>query len=184
MKLALRFALPLPFACLGVLGCHTPGPYGHSPDYVAEGDEASALAGARDFDPVMYERERDEWRKTDVVLFGVVDARRPGPGGAAMLRLSVRRLEPRNLCSNAKDDDTCRVTVSDKDFGVVYALVPLRGEDDIGPRSVGLQSLVRVVGKFGQEVATEGAPVLHASYYRHWPSSFYATRAMAADMKQ
>ena len=35
------------------------------------------------------------------------------------LKLGVRRLELRNLCDNANDDDSCRVTVSDKDFGVV-----------------------------------------------------------------
>ena len=76
-----------------------------------------------------------------------------------MLKLSVRRLEPFNLCQSQQDEDSCRVTVSDKDFGSVYALVQLRGDDDVGPRSVGQRSLVRIVGTLGQDVSpTDGAP--------------------------
>lgn len=170
---------------LASLGCHGPGPYGHAPDYAPLDDETTAMIGARDFDPVMYDRQRDEWRKQPVVLFGVVESRAPGPGGAALLKLTVRRLEPRNLCESAKDDDSCRVTVSDKDFGVVYALVALRSDDDVGPRAVGAKSLLHVVGTFGEELApSEGAPVLHATFYRHWPRSFYVTRGSAPEMKQ
>ena len=55
---------------------------------------------------------RAERRGGTVVLFGVVVDRGAGPGGSSYLALSVRRLEPRNLCENAHDDDTCRVTVS------------------------------------------------------------------------
>jgi hypothetical protein len=130
--------------------CHGAGPYGHSPQYAPSGDEDSIVAGAREYDPVMVGRQPDEWRKGKVVVFGVVDRRAPGPGGQALLTLSVRRLELRNLCENANDDDTCRVTVSDKDFGVVHALVSLRGDDDVGPRSVGLRSLMRIVGPSGR----------------------------------
>jgi hypothetical protein len=164
--------------------CHSPGPYGHAPNYAPLDDEAHALTGAREYDPVMYVRQPDEWRKSAVALFGVVESRAPGPGGGALLKLTVRRLEPRNLCENDKDDDSCRVTVSDKDFGVVYALVTLRGDDDIGPKSVGAKSLVRIVGNVGQEPRDDGAPVVRAAYYRHWPMHTYVTRAAAADMRQ
>ena len=119
-----------------------------------------------------------------MALFGVVERRDPGPGGQARLTLSVRRLEPRNLCGLETDDDSCRVTVSDKDFGVVEALVSLRGDDYVGPRSVGSRSLLRVVGTIGQDVAPSGAPVVHAVWYRHWPAFYYVTRASARDMKQ
>ena len=77
------------------------------------------------------------------------------------------------------------MTVSDKDFGVVWALVSLRGEDNVGPRSVGLRSLVRVVGTIGQDVSqADGAPIVRASFYRHWPAFYYVTRSSARDMRQ
>ncbi len=168
-----------------VAACHSAGPYGHDPRYVELSDEATAAAGAREYDPVMIDRQPDVWSKGTITLFGVVESRTPGPGGQAMLELSVRRLEPRNLCGNEHDDDSCRVTVSDKDFGVVYALVTLRGDDDVGPRAVGQKSLVRIVGSLGQDVAPgDGAHVLHATYVRHWPMYFYVTRSSASNLRQ
>jgi hypothetical protein len=160
--------------------CHGAGPYGYAPRYVELADEGAASKGARDYDPVAVQRSPEEWRKGTVSLFGVVDARSPGPGGQALLRLTVRRLEPRNACEREHDDDSCRVTVSDKDFGVVWALASLRGDDDVGPKAVGPRSLVRVVGRVGQDMSpTDGAPVVHAAYYRHFPPPFYVTRASA-----
>jgi hypothetical protein len=165
--------------------CHGAGTYGHSPAYIELDEETRASANAREYDPIMFERQPEEWRKGTVTLFGVVDSRAAGAGGAALVKLSVRRREPRNLCDNEKDEDTCRVTVSDKDFGVVYALLTLRGDDDVGPKSVGLESLVRVVGTFGTGVnGSDGAPILHATYYRHWPRHFYVTRAASSTMGQ
>jgi hypothetical protein len=166
-------------------GCGGAGPYGHSRQYVPLDQEGTIVAGAREYDPVMVQRRPEEWRKGNVSLFGVVESRAAGPGGQALLKLSVRILEPRNLCDNQNDDDSCRVTVSDKDFGVVWALVSLRGDDDVGPRSVGIRSLVRVVGTIGQDVSqADGAPVVHTTFYRHWPSFYYVTRASANEMRQ
>jgi len=166
-------------------GCHGAGPYGHSPAYAPLDDEASAVTGAREYDPVMAQRQPEEWRKGRVVLFGVVEARAPGPGGQAALKLSVRALATRNLCDNQNDDDSCRVTVSSKDFGVVTALVSLRAEDDVGPRSIAPKSLLRVVGTIGQDVSPgDGAPVVRATWYRHWPSFFYVTPSSARDLRQ
>ncbi len=167
-----------------LLACHSPGPYGHSPRYVELDEETAAASGARDYDPVMAERQPDEWRKSKVVLFGVVESRAPGAGGQALLKLGVRRLDPRNLCESESDEDTCKVTVSDKDFGAVWALTPLRGEDDTGPKSVGLKSLLRIVGTLGQDTTPDGAPIVHATYYRHWPVFTYVTHASAKDMPQ
>jgi hypothetical protein len=171
---------------LGLLaGCGGAGPYGHSPRYVELSDESVAAAGAREYDPVMVERRPEEWRKGTVVLFGVVESRAAGPGGQAMLRVGVRRLEPRNLCDNQNDDDSCRVTVSDRDFGEVWVLTSLRGEDDVGSRPVMARSLLRVVGSLGDEPSPSGpGPVLHARYYRHWPAFFYVTRSSARELKQ
>lgn len=170
---------------LELAGCGGAGPYGHAPNYAATSEEGSAMKGAREYDPVMYQREPETWRKSESMLFGVVTARAPGPGGAAYLTLSVRRLEPRNLCSNANDEDTCRVTVSDRDFGVVHAQAKLVPQDDVGEKSVGAGSLVRVVGRFGEDVdPNDGAPILRASYYRHWPRLFFVTKANADTMRQ
>jgi len=165
--------------------CHGAGQYGYSATYAASSDEESAATGAREYDPVMYGREPDSWRKSKTTLFGVVTSRAPGPGGAAYLTLSVRKLETRNLCSNANDEDTCRVTVSDRDFGVVHVLAALKPEDDIGEKSAGVGSLIRVVGTFGEDVdPADGAPVMRASFYRHWPRYFYVTKAKADLMRQ
>jgi hypothetical protein len=148
-------------------------------------DEEKAMAGAREYDPVMYGREPEKWRAGRSSFFGVVTARAPGPGGAAYVTVSVRRLEPRNLCANGNDEDTCRVTVSDKDFGVAHALLKLSGEDDVGEKSVGAGSLLRVAGTFDQAPdPNDGSPVLRAEYFRHWPRHFYVTRASNEHMRQ
>ncbi len=165
--------------------CRSAGPYGYAAQYAPTSEERSSAEGAREYDPVMYAREADAWRKSKSVLFGVVTSRAPGPGGAAYLTLKVRKLETRNLCSNANDEDTCRVTVSDRDFGVVHVLTKLRPDDDMGEHSVGAGSLVRAVGVFGEDVdPADGAPIMRASFYRHWPRYFFVTRASADLMRQ
>lgn len=170
---------------LGLVACHSAGPYGHAPSYAPADHEEDATKGAREYDPVMFQREPEAWRQSKTVLFGVVTGRAPGPGGAAYLTLSVRRLEPRNLCGNANDEDTCRVTVSDRDFGVVHVLSPLRPEDDMGETSVGAGSLVRVAGQFGEDVdPQDGAPILRGTFYRHWPRHFFVTKANSTTMRQ
>ncbi len=182
-----RFAPGYIAAALALLApaCGGPGRYGHSPRYAELEDEARVTVGARDYDPVMVERQPDVWRQGRVALFGVVESRAAGPGGQALLKLTLRRLEPRNLCDVQTDDESCRVTISDKDFGIVWALVSLHGEDDVGPHSVGRRSLLRIVGTIGQNVSpTDGAPIVHASWYRHWPAFYYVTRASARDMRQ
>lgn len=172
-------------ACLACSACQGAGPYGHSPTYVPTAEETSSEKGAREYDPVMYGREPETWRRTKTHLFGIVTGRTPGPGGTGNLTLSVRRLEPRNLCSTANDEDTCRVTVSDRDFGIVHVLAPLRPDDDIGEHSVAAGSLVHVVGQFGEDVDPgDGAPVMRVGFYRHWPRHFFVTKANAETMRQ
>lgn len=172
-------------AALALSGCRSAGRYGYAAKYTATSEEKSAGEGAREYDPVMYGREPEAWRKGKTAIFGVVTGRAPGPGGAAYLTLSVRKLETRNLCSNANDEDTCRVTVSDRDFGVVHVLAKLRPDDDMGEHSVGVGSLVRAVGVFGEDVdPAGGGPIMRATFYRHWPRYFYVTRASADLMRQ
>jgi hypothetical protein len=177
--------LPLALLTLSLAACRSAGPHGFAVEYAPTASERTAGVGARDYDPVMYARQPEVWRASKAALFGVVTRRGPGPGGAAYLTLSVRRLEPRNLCANANDEDTCRVTVSDREFGVVHVLSKLSGDDDLGERSVGIGSLVRAVGRFGEDVdPADGAPILRASFLRHWPRHFYVTRASADHMRQ
>jgi hypothetical protein len=156
------------------LGCA--GAYGHAPNYVAIDQEASVVAGAHEYDPSSVRSQGpDAWKKA-VVLFGVVENRSAGPGGRALLKLSVRRLAPHNVCARAGDDDSCRVTVSESDAGSAWALVSLRGDDDVGPLAVAQRSLVRIVGTIGQDVSpADGAAVVHASWYRHWPANQYVS---------
>jgi hypothetical protein len=180
---AASLSLPLSFGFL--VSCGGAGPYGYAPRYAPTSEESAATSGAREYDPVMFTREPEAWRRTPVSLFGIVSTRTPGPGGAAYLTLSVRRLETRNLCANANDESSCRVTVTDRDFGVVHAVVALRPEDDVGERSVAAGSLVRVVGKLGKEIdAGDGAPVLRGTFYRHWPRHFYVTSSSSELMRQ
>lgn len=170
---------------LATAGCGGAGPYGYAPNYVPTSDEEAAAAGAREYDPVMFGRQPEEWKKGDVALFGIVTSRAPSAGGRTDVTLSVRKLETRNLCSNARDDDSCRVTVSDRDFGVVHAQLALRPEDEASEHPVANGSLVRVVGTFGDDVDPEGgSPILHAKFYRHWPRYFYVTTSAADTMRQ
>jgi len=158
---------------LALAGCHSPGLYGHARVYSPLSDEEAAVARAKEYDPVMAQRTPDEWKGKAVTLFGVVKTRHPGPGGNADLTLSVRALEPRNLCDTS-DEDTCRVTVSDREHAVVHALARLSGDDDIGPKSVGAGSLVRIVGTLSDSVdPDDGAQVVRVTYVRHWPRDFY-----------
>jgi hypothetical protein len=173
---------------LGVVllaGCEGAGLYDHAPTYVPLSPEEKVIGNAHEYDPVMYQRQPGEWRAHPAMLFGVVTNRGTGPAGGAYVKLSVRRLETRNLCENANDSDSCRTTVSDHDFGVAHALLTLAPDDDIGPHSIGVGSLLRVVGTFEESAdPADGAPVLHATYYRHWPRYFFVTTSSARDMRQ
>jgi hypothetical protein len=170
---------------LGTVACSSGGLYGHAAHYAPVSGEERASSGAKDYDPVMVQRQPDVWHASPVSLFGVVVSRSPGPSGTAYLTLTVRRLEPRNLCEYAADESSCRTTVSDKDFGVVHAAIALRPEDDIGEHSVGIGSLLRLVGKLAQDPdPTDGNSVVRPTFYRHWPRYFYATRANAESMRQ
>jgi hypothetical protein len=162
---------------LALVGCGSAGQYGHSPVYAPLGDEEAAAAGAKEYDPVMAKRSPDQWKGKTVSVFGIVAGRSAGSGGKAEVKLSVRTLEPRNLCDSG-DDDSCRVTVSEHEHAVVHALLRLSTEDDIGEHSVGARSLVRVIGTISDEVdPSDGEPVLQAKFYRHWPRGFYVTTA-------
>jgi hypothetical protein len=181
----MRSSLLVSLALFALAACHSAGPYGHSVNYAPLSDEEKAVLGVREYDPVMFQRQPEEWRSKPSSLFGIVTNRGSGPSGGTYVTVSVRRLETRNLCDNANDEDSCRTTVSDRDFGVVHVVLPLRPDDDVGEHSLGIGSLVRAVGVFAQDVdPNDGGPILRATYYRHWPRYFYVTKASARNMRQ
>jgi hypothetical protein len=164
--------------------CHSAGQYGFARTYEPLGDEEDAQQGAKDYDPVMAQRAPDDWKGKTVSVFGVVKVRNPGPNGQSDLTLSVRTREERNLCDTA-DEDTCRVTVSDREHAVVHALVTLEDEDDIGKESVGPGSLLRIIGTIRDTVdPDDGTTVIRAKYHRHWPRNYYVTTADRQHMRR
>jgi len=159
-------------ASLLAISCRAAGPYGHSRVYTPTSDEAQAVSGKPELDPRGIQRSPDQ-RSRVFWTFGVVTHRAPGPGGAAYLALSLRALQSPNRCES-RDEDTCRVTVTDRETGRAHALVTLTSEDDLGERSVALGSLLRVVGSVAEDVdPSDGSAILRASFYRHWPRGFY-----------
>jgi hypothetical protein len=171
----------LAFAALAS-ACGGAGAYGHSKVYAPTGDESRAVSAATEYDPVMAQRFPEQWRGKPVSLFGVVTNRGSGPGGAAYVTVSMRTLEPRNLC-DTPDEDTCRVTVSDREHARMHVLLKLSADDELGERSVGLGSLLRVVGTIGDDLdPSDGTPILRATFYRHWPRNFYVTSKAAGSM--
>jgi len=170
-------------ASLAIAGCHSAGPYGYSRVYSPLDAEEDAAEASRELDPVMVQRAPEEWKRQKISLFGVVKGRKEAPGGGAFLTLSMRTLAQRNLC-DAPDEDTCRVTVGEREHVIVHVVAKLSGEDDIGKRSVAPGSLVRVIGQLADDVGPDGAPVLSASYLRHWPRAEYVTMSDSEHMRR
>jgi hypothetical protein len=179
----MRVVLPALLALLAV-SCSSAGPYGYSRTYSPLSEEDDAAETSKDFDPVMASREKSEWKKVTLSVFGIVKKRSEGKNGSAYVSLSVRTLADRNLCDDIAEE-TCRVTVSEREHASVHALLKLSSGDDIGEHSVGPGSLVRVIGKLTDDVdPNDGAPVLAATYYRHWPRNFFVTTADRAHMQR
>ncbi len=170
-------------ACFSAVGCSSAGPYGHSRVYSPLPAERTALEDATEYDPVMATRSPEAWQGKAISLFGVVMHRDAGQGGTSQLKLSLRTLEPRNLCEE-EAEDSCRVTISDREHAVVHAHVALSGDDDLGRYSVGGGSLVRLVGQLTDDFSEDGTPIIRATYYRHWPRGFYVTTAERDRMRR
>jgi hypothetical protein len=184
MTHVLRRAVPWFAAGAFFSGCHSPGPFGHSRVYSPTSDEQHAVAGTSDFEPGGVSRAPEKWKDRPVSLFGVVTNRGSGPGGAAYLAISIRSLQQRNLCDN-DDEDSCRVTISDREFGRVHALLKLSAEDELGQDSVGVGSLLRMVGVLGVDVdPNDGTPILRGTFYRHWPRASYVTASASRSMRR
>jgi hypothetical protein len=172
----MRRSITLALATM-LAACSSAGPYGYSRTYSPLSDEEDEAEGAKEYDPVMIEREPETWKKQRISVFGIVRQRTQASGGSAYLTLGVRTLSQRNICDTAADD-SCRVTVSEHDFATVHAVAKLRPEDDLGKDALRPGALVRVIGKLNDEVdKNDGAPVLVVAYYRHWPRNTFVTTA-------
>jgi hypothetical protein len=164
--------------------CHAAGPYGHSKVYSATDGERTAVAAATEYDSKAFERSPEKWRDRPIWLFGIVTNRGLGPGGAAYVAVSIRSLQLRNLCDQ-DDEETCRVTISEREYGKINVLINLTGEDDRGELSVGPGSLVRVVGTIGQDTdPVEGTPIMRVRFCRHWPRGYFVTTKAAAVLRR
>jgi hypothetical protein len=171
-------------AALCSTACSSGGPYGYGRTYSPLSAEDSAVEGSKDYDPVMVRRLPDDWRNKPVNLFGIVVKRDEGRDGLSDLTLSVRRLAARNLCETG-DEDSCRVTVGDHELARVHVLAPVAKDDDVGSSRLQPRSLVRIVGQLeDQPDKTDGADVLLASYYRHWPPGHYVTEKAREYMRR
>ena len=177
-------ALCLVLGFISISACHSAGPYGFARQYTPTDEETAALKGSEEYDPVMARRFAHEWRKKRTSFFGIVTQRSQGASGATQVRLSVRKLAPRNLCDSS-DESSCRVTVSDREHAIVHVQLQLKGEDDVGKLSVGTGSLLRVVGKLGDRVdESDGGPIFRAVYYRHYPRNYFVTTKDRATMRR
>jgi hypothetical protein len=161
-----------------LLGCASAGPYGYAQTYSALDAEESAAAGAADYDPVMIARKPRAWIGKRVSTFGVVQSVNALPDGSTEVLLGIRTLQARNLCES-DDESTCRVTVSDSEFGTVHArLQPRKEEARITPGA-----LLRVIGPIDTKPHPEtGNSVIAAQYYRHWPLKQFVTTSARSYM--
>src|SRR5260221_14686058 len=120
----------------------------------------------------MSRRQPEEGAKKQVSVFGIAVEGTDGAKGALALVVTVRILENRNLCEDASED-SCRTTVSEHEFDRMRVSIKnATPDDELGEHSIGVGSLVRVVGKVEKG---EGGLVLDAGYYRHWPRGFFVT---------
>ena len=180
----LRAVLTATAAAAALTSCASAGPYGFSRNYSPLAAEEAALSGSDKYDPVMARRLPQDWRKKTVHFFGVVLAREEGEDGRADLTVSVRRLAARNLCESGSDD-SCRVTVSEREHSRIHASVPLSQQDAMGKQRVQPRSLLRIVGRIEDKPdPKDGSHVVQASYYRHWPPGYYVTDQARSYMRR
>ena len=159
-------------------------PFGYSRHYQPLDEEEQAVAGAVEWDPVMAERRSEQWSQRSVMLFGIVERVNVDAQGGALVVLSQRSLEPRNLCGSSAED-SCRVTVSDREHGRIEAYLNLTPEALQGPRAVRKGSLLRVVGDLqAPRGEANSLPRLKVRYTRHWPAKFFVTTSARSFMKR
>ena len=159
---------------LSLLSCSGPDQYGFSRLYSPLTSEKVALKNATEYDPIMLQRFPQKWHRKQVQLFGIVK-QSSQHNGSTRLTLSLRSLATRNLC-NTQEENTCRVTVGDREHVVIQTdLRPSQGST-ADPNQIQPGSLVRVVGQITRFPKDPKVPALiAATYFRHWPKHFFVT---------
>jgi hypothetical protein len=169
-----------------VVGCSSPGPFGFAQLYTPLDVEDEATDGTVPFDPSAAGRKPEAWKNRLVVAFGVVtDVTKSDVPDTQRVLLSVRGLQPRNLC-DGPDDQTCRVTVTDTEFAKLWAVIPNSAvvPKRSPPDPVQPGSLLRVVGKL-QPANNDGEEAsVNASFARHWPLQMYVTTSARESMRR
>jgi hypothetical protein len=183
----------LSWAVLGVLGLGVAlgsglgcggNPYGYAPEYVPLSEEEPY--GERGLALAYEDVRRDPLKYKDklVAWFGVVKDVQPVPGeDQVRVALDLRFHQERHLCTD-QFDDSCRVTISEKEGGPFSAVVTLRSEDREGRDRVTSGSLLKVYGKPLADYDDRGGPLLATEYYRHWPLGTYVNTARATNMRR
>lgn len=178
-----HFLVASAFAWPSLFGCAAPNQYCHSPDYVPLPEEAKVAEGTVDYDPVMSLRTPEQWGSQQVRLFGVVKTGAPGPGETHTFVVSVRTLAERNLCEN-EASESCRVTVSDREFDTIRVTMQVPREQLEGDESLGSGSLLRLVGRLEPDPERPSHPQMRVSWHRHWPRGFFVTTAARERMRR
>jgi len=176
--------LRIPFVCLLALcaGCGGGGQYGYSRSYSALGEENPYLERAVETSYEEVRRTRPE-EQHFITWFGVVRAME-NEGGRVRLALSLRAHQERHLCEGP-NDDTCRVTVSERELGTYTAIITPRATDLAeGPTRLQIGSLVRIYGTATEATDSTGGPVIETEWYRHWPPHYFVTTRAATSMRR
>jgi hypothetical protein len=166
--------------------CSSPGPYGYAQLYSPLDAEEAATKDSVPYDPSAARRKPDTWKGRLVSTFGVVTEVKAGPDdGTRRVSLSIRGLQPRNLCAGP-DSDTCRVTVTDTEFSVLWAVVPLEAVKPVAtpPDPIQRGSLLRVVGTFVPSKDASEPPTIDVRFARHWPYQTYVTTGARESMRR
>lgn len=163
--------------------CGGAGLYGHARYYEPLDAEEEHLERASEVQYEALRRDPADYAAVEVGWFGVVTGVEEGRGGEALVHLTFRTLQPRNLCAD-ESASSCRVTVSNRAMGPFSATLALRPEDRSGERRLWSGSLVKVYGRPTGDFDDEGGPLLESAWYRHWPRGTYVTTGASGTMRQ
>jgi hypothetical protein len=164
--------------------CGGGGQYNHARTYKpldAEEDHLEAAEKHVSLEEV--KRDPNGFKSHELGWFGVVTDVAETSDGKSRITFSLRAHQERHLCSGA-NDDTCRLTVSERDLGSFVAELAVKPEDREGMDRLWIGSLVRVYGHVTGEYDEEGAPVIDVAYYRHFPRGTFVTTAARTGMRR
>ena len=158
--------------------------YGYGRYYIPLDEEDSYAASA--LEPPYTDVVRDPGGFADQTIgwFGVVREVVRQDDGTVLVRMSQRPHVERHLCS-ARSDDSCRVTVSERDAGPFSVRMRLHaGADSEGENRIQWESLLKIYGRPSGDYDSTGGPLLTVDFYRHWPRGQYVDTTASAIMRR